>query len=85
MVKPSWKDTFLGGTTPTAQKNEVATCQIMYYDNENKFMINKSVNIFYTHFLFKIDALLKEVGLLLDISETLFDNLSTDLREFLIS
>ena len=48
-------------------------------------MINQSVNEFYTHFLFKIDALSQEVGLPLDIALTFFNNLSPDVRELLVS
>ena len=32
MVKTSLKDTYLGGTTPTALQNEVYTCRKIYYD-----------------------------------------------------
>ena len=48
-------------------------------------MINQSVNEFYTRFLFKIDALPQEVGFLLDIAATFFNNLRPDVRVFLIS
>ena len=48
-------------------------------------MINQSVNEFYTHFLFKIDTILQEVGLPLDIALTFFNNLSPDVRELLVS
>ena len=47
-------------------------------------MINQSVNDFYTRFLFKVYALPQEVGFLLDIAATLFNNLRPDVREFLI-
>ena len=57
----------------------------MYYNKENQVIINQSVNGFYTRFLFKIDALLKEVGFQLEIAATLFNNLSPDVRELLIS
>ena len=57
MVKTSLKDTYLGGRTTTALKNEVSTCRQMYYDRETRVMVNQSVNEFYTWFLFKIDAL----------------------------
>ena len=43
-------------------------------------MINQSVNEFYTRFFFKIDSLPQEVGFLLDISATFFNNLSPDVR-----
>ena len=85
MVKTSLKDTYLGGKTPTALKNEVATCWQMYYDKENQVMINQSVNYFYTRFLFKIDALPQEVGFPLDIAAIFFNNLSPDVRGLLIS
>ena len=42
------------------------------------------VNEFYTRFLFKIGAHRQEVGFLLDIAATFFNNLSPDVREFLI-
>ena len=32
MVKTALKGTYLGGGNPTALKNEVATCQQMYYE-----------------------------------------------------
>ena len=85
MVKTALKDTYIGGTTPTALQNEVATCRKMYYKKKNRVMINQSVNGFYTWFLFKIDALPKELGFLLDIATTFFNNLSPSVREFLIS
>ena len=85
MVKKYLWDIYLGGTTPTALQNEVATSRKFYYEKENQVMINQSVNEFYTGFLFKIDALPQEVGFSLDIATTLFNNLSPDVREFLIS
>ena len=57
----------------------------MYSDKDNQVMINQSVNEFYTGFFFKIDALPKEVGFLLDIATTFFKNLSPDVRDLLIS
>ena len=48
-------------------------------------MVNQSVNGFYTVFLFKIDALTPNFVLILDIAATLFNNLSPDVRELLIS
>ena len=48
-------------------------------------MMNQSVNEFYTRYLFKIDSLPQEVVLTLEISTTFFNNLSPDVREFLIS
>ena len=85
MVKRDLKDTYLVGITTTALKNEVSTCRKVYYDKDNQVLINQSVNEFYTHFLFKIDALLKEVVFPLDMAATFFNNLSPDVREFLIS
>ena len=85
MVKTSLKDTYLGGTTPTALKNEVSKCWKMYYDRETRVMVNQSVNKFYTRFLFKIDALPQDVAFPLDITATFFKNLSPDVRDFLIS
>ena len=85
MVKTSLKDKYLGGTTPTALQSEVSTCWQMYYDRENQFMVNQSVNEFYTWFLFKIDALPQEVGFPLDIDTTFYKNLNPEVREFLIS
>ena len=84
MVKTALKDTYLGGTTPTALKNEVSTCQKMYYDRETRVMVNQSVNEFYTLLLFKIDALPQYIAFPLDIAEIFFINLSPDVREFLI-
>ena len=48
-------------------------------------MVNKLVNEFYAQLLFKIDALPQEIVLPLDISATLFNNLSPNVREFFIS
>ena len=84
MVKTVLKDTYLGGITPTALKNEFATFRKIYYDKENQVMINQSVNEFYTRFLFKIDALPQELGFPLDINTTFFKNLSPDVRELFI-
>ena len=85
MVKTALKDTYFGGGTPTALQNEFTTCRKIYYDKDNKVMINLLVNEFYTQFLFKIDALLQEVGFPLDITAKLFNNFSPDVREFFIS
>ena len=57
----------------------------MYYYRETCVMLNQSVNKFYTRFLFKIDALPQDVTFPLDIDATLFNNLSPNVREFLIS
>ena len=48
-------------------------------------MVKQSVNEFYTRFLFKIDALPQDFTFPLDVSGTFFNNLSPDVREFLIS
>ena len=85
MVKIDLKDTYLGGTNPTALKNEVTTCRKMYDEKENQVMIFQSVNELYTHFLFKIDAIPQEVGLPLHTATTFFNSLSPDVRELLIS
>ena len=85
MVKRALKDTYLGGTTPTALQNEVATSRHMYYNKNNLVMTNQSVNEFYTRFLFKTDEIPKEVGLPLEIDTTFFNNFIPDVREFLIS
>ena len=55
----------------------------MYYDKEARVMVNKTVNEFYTQFLFKIYSLLQDVVLPLDIAAIFFNNLISDLREFL--
>ena len=57
----------------------------MYYDRETHVMVNQSVNEFYTQFLFMIDVLPHDVAFPLDIDATIFNNLSPDVREFLIS
>ena len=75
----------MGGTTTTALKNEVSACEKMYYDRETRIMANQSVNEFYTLFLFKIDAILQVFAFPLEISAAFFNNLSPDVREFLIS
>ena len=48
-------------------------------------MVNKSVNEFYTRFLFKIYALPPYVLFPLDIPATFFKKLIPDITEFLIS
>ena len=47
-------------------------------------MVNQSVNYSYTRFLFKIYALPQDIVFPLDTSVTFFNNLSHDIREFLI-
>ena len=44
MVKTDLKDKYLGGTTPTALKNEFSLWQKIYYDIETHVMVNQSVN-----------------------------------------
>ena len=68
-----------------ALKNEVSTCRKIYYGRETGVMVKQSVNEFYTRFLFKIDALLQDFALPLDIAVALFNSLSPNVREFLIS
>ena len=48
-------------------------------------MVNQSVNEFYTRFILKIDALPQDVVFLLDITTSLFNNLSPNVRNFLTS
>ena len=38
MVKTALNDIYLWETTPTALKNEIATCWQMYYDKENHYV-----------------------------------------------
>ena len=85
MVKTSLKDTYLGGKTPTELQNEVSTFRKMYDYRETRVVVNQSVNDFYCRLLFKIDALPQDVEFPLDIDTTLFNKLSPNAREFLIS
>ena len=48
-------------------------------------MVNKSVNEFYTRFLFKMYVLPQDVAFPLEIAATLFNNLTPYVRELLIS
>ena len=75
MVKTALKDTYLGGTTPTALKNEVSIFQKMYYNKETLVVVNQSVNEFYTQIIFKIDAFPQDLVFLLDIAAIFFNNL----------
>ena len=84
MFKTALKGKFLGVTNTTSLKNEVSTCRKIYYDRETRIMANQSVNEFYTRFLFKIDITPQDFAFPLDISATLFNNLSPKGREFLI-
>ena len=56
----------------------------MYYDRDTRVMVNQSVNEFYNCFIFKIDALPQDVLFPLGIAETFLNNLSPNVREFLI-
>ena len=57
----------------------------MYYERETRIMVNQVVNEFYTRFPFKVDALPQDVSFQLKIAATFFQNLSPDVREFLVS
>ena len=83
-MEKSLNDTYIGETTSTALQDEVFICQNIYYDKETRVMVNQSVNDFYNQLLFKIDELPQDVILTLDISTTLFNNFSPDVRELLI-
>ena len=48
-------------------------------------MVNHSVNQFYNHFIFKIDALQQYIVLPLNISKNLLNNLSPNVRKFWLS
>ena len=85
MVKIALKDTYLGGTNPTALQKWGLYMPEMYYDRETRVMVNQSVHEFYTWFLFKIDALPQDVAFPLDIAANFFNKLSPNVREFLIS
>ena len=85
MVKTALKNTYPGGTTPAALKNEVSTYRKTYYNKETRVIVHQSVNEFYTRFLFNIDTLPQDLVLSLDISATFFNNLIPGVRELLIS
>ena len=85
MVKTALKDTYKGVTTPIVMQNEVFTCHKIYYIKETRVVFNQSVNEFYTRFLFKVNSLLQDVMFPIDIAATFSNNLSTDVKEFLIS
>ena len=57
----------------------------MYRNKDTWATVNQLVNEFYTWFLFNIDALPKYDIFLLEISATLFNNLSPDGGGFLVS
>ena len=48
-------------------------------------MLDQSVNYFYRHFMFNIDAITQDKMFLLDIAATLLTFLSPDVQEFLVS
>ena len=57
----------------------------MYRNKDTWATVNQLVNEFYTWFLFNIDALPKYDIFLLEISATLFNNLSPDGGGFMVS
>ena len=57
----------------------------MYCDKDTQVMVNQSVHKFYTRFIFKMDVLSQDIVFPLDIVVTFFNNLSSDMREFLVS
>ena len=57
----------------------------MYHDRETRVMVNQSVNVFYTRFLCKVDALRQGVAFPLEVASTFFDKLIPDVRAFLVS
>ena len=85
MVHTALDDTSLVETTPTALKNEVSTFWKMYYDKETWIMLNQSVNEFYTQFVLKIDVLPPDVVFMPDFATRFSNNLSPNVRYFLIS
>ena len=80
MIKTGLKDTYLRGITPTELKNEVSTFHKTYYGRDNQVMIDNSVNVLYTRFLFKIDAPPQYSVSFLDITATLFKTLIPEVR-----
>ena len=84
MVKTALKDKYPEHKNPIALKNEVATCQKIYHDEETRVMVNPLVNEFYTQFLFKFDVLPQDAVFPLDIDPTFFNNFSPDVIELLI-
>ena len=66
-VKASIKDKRLGGTTHISRYEEISKYCQMYYDEENKDMVNQLLNYFYNWFLFKVDTLPEEAVFTLDI------------------
>ena len=84
MVKTSLKNTYLGGTNTTAPQNEVSTWRKMYDNKETQVMVNQLVNEFYSWSLFKTYAILQDVVFPLYTAATFFNNLSTDIIEFLV-
>ena len=80
LIKTALKETYIFGTTNTALQNGVSIFWNIYYYKDNLVMVNKSVNEFYNQFLFKIDALTQDVVLPSEISATLFNKMSTEVR-----
>ena len=66
-------------------KNEVSSCQEIYYDGDTQVILNQLVSQFNTQFLFKIDTPPQGAVFPLDIATTFFNNLSPDVRELWIS
>ena len=85
MAKTLLKESYLGGKTPKALKNEVYKFREMYDDKDTRVMFNQSVNKFYTRLVFKIDALPQDMVFPLDIAVTLLNNFCPGVRKFLIS
>ena len=79
ILKIALKNIYIGGGTTASQLNEVATCQKFYYDKETQFIVNQSVNKFYTWFLFKIDVRPQGAQFLLEISATFLTTLALKL------
>ena len=67
MIKTSLNDTYICGTNTTELENEASTCHQIYYNKDNWFMFNESINGVCTHFFFKVDALPQDVAFPLDI------------------
>ena len=57
----------------------------MYHDRETRVMVNQSVNVFYTPFLCKVDALRQGVAFPLEVAATFFDKLIPGVRVLLVS
>ena len=57
MVKKSTKYTYLCGKTTIALKNDVSTFRKIYYDKDNRVMVNQSINESFILLLYTIDVL----------------------------